>query len=192
MLALVRYSELTGDRHWIDVAAKGMDYIALVRDADKTPKNVEHDHWVLICLNELYRVEPRPHYLAHLKKIGAAIRSSQLKDSKYMDYNGGYYSSPRSTPAATRAEGMIAAYRLLRDIHDPDAPAYWECIDATARFMLWCQYTDENAMYVRNPAMAYGGIKEGPADLTMRIDYSQHHLCAMLGIHRILTSKEDR
>lgn len=190
MLALMRFYGRTGNRHWVEIAAKGMDYIALVRDRDRTPKNVEPDHWVLYALNELYRAEPREHYVTHLKKIGEGIRLKMIHSSKHPDFIGSFSRTVRSTPAATRNEGMIAGYKLLTMLKDPDAASWLEVIRNVVRFQTYCQFLDENVIYLRNPAKPYGGFKEGLLDFEMRIDYTQHNISALLGYYQILMQEK--
>ena len=191
MLAMVRFYQLTGEPWLLEVATRGMDYIALVRDIDRTSKNVEHDHWVMIAINELYRLAPRQHYLMHLKKIAAGIRLKQkLTHRKYPDYVGSFYATPRSTPAGTRNEGLIAGYNLLTYLEDPEAEQWLPMIDLTAKFQLKCQFTEENSVYVRNPKRVFGGFKEGLNNYEMRIDYSQHNISSLLGYYRILSGNK--
>ena len=53
---------------------------------------------------ESYSAEPTPpssvseKAIVDAKAVGEAIRRGQHTDSKYKDYNGGFYSTPRSTP----------------------------------------------------------------------------------------------
>jgi hypothetical protein len=191
MYGMLRLYKLTGDRHLVDVVAKGLDFIALVRDKDRTPADVEPDHWMMYALSEAYPLIPKPHYIMHIKKIGEGIRMDvHGADAKFPDYVGGFFKSVGSTPAATRNEGLIAGYRLLAERKDPVAEAWLTTIRAVAAFQLRCQLADESAMYLRNPAKAYGGFKKSLKEFEMRNDYTQHNVSALLGLARILSPKE--
>jgi len=130
---------------------------------------------------DLYPLAPKPAYLAHLKKLGEAIRAKQNADARTPDADGGFFKSDASTPAATRNEGIVAGVRLLAGLKDPLADPWLETARRIAAFELRCQFADENVVYLREPAKALGGFKKSLTDDSMRIDYTQHNVSALLG-----------
>ena len=94
---------------------------------------------------------------------------------------------PRSTPTATRTEGLSAAYELARDFgSDEEADEILEAVVLGLRYQMSTQFAPPSAMYLPNPARCLGGVRRSLTSFEIRIDYVQHHLSAALGYWRIL------
>ena len=103
IFALLRFYQVDKNPVWLAVAEKAADYLIHSRDVDKTINSLDHDHWLLYGLKELYSIKPKPEYVLHTVKICQAIIQSQNTQSSPIDYVGSFYKNPRSTPAATRS-----------------------------------------------------------------------------------------
>jgi hypothetical protein len=191
LLALLRLNALDQDPNWLDVAERGARWLIQVRDGGLADHQLAHDHWLLYALNELYRVRPDPLYLDHAMRIAGAIVMSQRVDHEQPDWAGSYRSGPadelpRSTPAATRSEGLLAAYLLARDYVGPDSAApIMEAIRRGTAFQLRNQLRPESVMHLPDPSQALGAFKRGLYDAESRIDYAQHSISSLLALYRL-------
>ncbi|MEW6737973.1 MAG: hypothetical protein AB1489_42240, partial [Acidobacteriota bacterium] len=155
ILALVRINALDRNKAWLDAAEAGAQYLINVRDENLSEKKLPHDHWLLYALNELYRQRPKPLYLEQAMRLARAMLRAQRRNPKYPDWRGGFFKPPRSTPTATRMEGLCAAYKLAKDFgRQADAEAILAGLRLGAIFQLQTQFRPESAMYLQNPLRA--------------------------------------
>ncbi len=191
LLALVRLYALDAQQSWLDAAEKGAQYLINVRDKELSVEELIHDHWLLYALNELYRYRPKPLYFDHARKIAKAIIQSQNRRPEFPDWLGSYYQPPRSTPTATRTEGLLAAYALERDFGN--AQFSGKILDAAKlgiKFQLQTQFRPETVMYLKNPARSLGAFHRSLTNFEIRIDYVQHNISSLLGLYRVLDSSQ--
>ena len=141
------------------------------------------DAWLMQALEALYNIGREKRYADHTLALAAAIIAEQYTDADPDGYAGGFGPGPpRVTPAASRAEGLVAAYRLARSTGDARASSIVASLKASARFQLTQQFTSENNASARNPARAAGGFFEGSTEQWVRIDFVQHNISSLLGI----------
>ena len=191
ILALVRAHSVDGQEKWLDAAARGARYLIHVRDGNVPTSELAHDHWLLYALNDLYRVRRKPEYLRHARRLAGAIYDSQCRATAIPDHLGSYYRPPRSTPTATRSEGLLAAYLLFRDNGLQEEARM--CMDAAqlgAAFVLQMQFRPESVLYVAKPWYCLGGVHGSLTSFELRNDYTQHALSALLALHRILVEEK--
>ncbi|GAB4420689.1 MAG: hypothetical protein Kow002_09210 [Anaerolineales bacterium] len=186
LFALARLYQLDGNETWMDAAEKGAIWLITVRDGEKTDDELLHDHWLLYALNEIYRFRANPILYDHAMRTAKVIIQSQHLDPKYDDWFGGYYVPPRSTPTATRSEGLYAAYQLARDFGTPEQT---EEILNTLRngvlFQLGTQFQPESVMYLADPTRSLGAFHRELTNYEIRIDYVQHNISSILGLYYI-------
>ena len=187
ILALVRLYRVDPQDTWLAAARAGADWLINVRDAGKPTPALPHDHWLLMGLDELYQLTGDARYATHAARIAEAIVAAQRTDSPHPDWIGSFYNPPRSTPTATRAEGLAAATRLARRT-GKDATPFLEVLQRMAAFQLRCQITSENDLYLARPDLARGGFRRSLTDWEIRIDYVQHNVSALLGLRSLLES----
>jgi len=188
LLALVRIYGQDPDQGWLDTAEKGAQYLIKVRDADLVVEELTHDHWLLYALNELFRHRPDPLYLDHAMRIAQAIVLAQNRDPEYPDWLGSYYEPPRSTPTATRTEGLCAAYQLARDFETSlSAEDILEAMELGIAFQLQTQFRPESLLYVRDPQRSLGGFHYSLTNFRIRIDYVQHNISGLLCTAQVLS-----
>lgn len=187
IFAMVRLYEVDKNPVWLEIAAKGANYIIHERDKGKSVKQLDHDHWLLYGLDALYIHDSNSDYTQHALKICEGILRAQHQKDAPLDYLGGFYDPPRSTPTSIRAEGLCAAYRLLSGTVKPMViDDVLESIKRCIQFQLQMQFTPERSLYLPQPDRAWGGISKGLKDFSIRIDYVQHHLSSLIGLYRIL------
>jgi len=207
ILALVRLHALVprqGQRSWLDAAERGARWLITVRDGDAPDEALPHDHWLLYALNELHRLRPDPIFLAHTRRLARVIMASQHREPAIPEWRGGDYEPPRTTPTATRSEGLAAAYALLRDHRagargsataagtaeeDADVGRILEVLQLGAGFQLRTQLGAATAINLPQPGRALGGFHNTLTDYEIRIDYVQHNISSLLALRRILRGK---
>jgi hypothetical protein len=185
ILALLRLYRVDPQDAWLAAARAGADWLIDVRDAGKPTSALPHDHWLLMGLDELQQLTGDHRYAAHAARIAEAIIAAQRTTSPHPDWIGSFYDPPRSTPTATRAEGLVAATRIARRTGGNDAP-YLEALDRMAAFQLRCQITHESGLYLPRPDLARGGFRRSLTNWEVRIDYVQHNVSALLGLRSLL------
>jgi hypothetical protein len=175
---------------WIDAANRIAHWMIQVRDKGVPDLKLEHDHWLLYGLNELYRITPHQIYLEHAIKTCKAIMHRQILKNDYPDYIGAHDNrgDPSSTQAATRSEGLLAAYKLLRDFGN--VPEFVEQVLQYAKrsicFQLRTQYTELTTMYVHDAPRALGGFRGALNSHDIRIDYVQHNISSLISLYGIV------
>lgn len=187
LFALVRLYQLDGDPRWLDAAERGAAWLIEVRDGELSDDELSHDHWLLYALNELHRERPRALYVEHALRLARVIASSQNRDPEFPDWRGSYYRPPRSTPTATRSEGLCAAWELARRVARNEAAA--EILEAArlgVDFQYQLQFRPESTLYLPDPERALGGFPRSLTNFEVRIDYVQHNLSSLLALRRIL------
>jgi len=190
ILALLRLHGVDPRSAWLDAARTGADWLIDVRDAGKSTAALPHDHWLLMGLDELHCVTGDARYSSHAERIAAAIVAAQRRDSRYPDWVGSFYDPPRSTPTATRAEGLVAACRLVRR-NGADDTALLDALRLMASFQLRCQLTRENVLYLPRPDRAVGGFRRSLTNWEVRVDYVQHNVSALLGLRSLLMERSE-
>ncbi|MBN8511510.1 MAG: hypothetical protein J0L79_00570 [Rickettsiales bacterium] len=186
---LMESYKILADENLAEAAFKIAKWLINVRDISTPADKLPHDHWLLYGLNELYRQRQDFQFVEHSIKICSAITESQNLSVKYPDYHGSYYKGdPRSTPAATRSEGLLAAYKLVSEFGNDKKTAdiILECAKRTICFQLRTQYTDINTIYLQYPEKALGGFRTSINNHEIRIDYVQHNLSSLISMYKIL------
>ncbi len=188
ILALVRLYSFDRDPAWLDVAEKAAKYLITRSETTENTAELIHDHWLLYGLNELYRHRPDSMYLKRAFRTAQSMHARQVRQSEYSDHLGGFPNPPRITSTATRSEGLVATWHLAKDFgfHKEAEHILDTLVKATA-YQLRGQYGPESAMYFKRPDKVLGGFRNSMTGYDIRIDYVQHNLSAMLGLHRILT-----
>ena len=190
ILALTRLFEIDRNPEWLFAAMRGADWLIMKRDGGKQTRDLPHDHWLLISLNELQRITGKRIYATHSFRTAQAILTAQRTVSQNHDLIGSFYDPPRSTPTAIRAEALVAVWQLATREGAPRA-AYLRALERMSLFQLRCQFTDENILYLPRPDLAIGGFRQSLTNWDVRIDYVQHNISALLGLHSILIAQQN-
>ncbi|HXG65068.1 MAG TPA: hypothetical protein VNO70_08160 [Blastocatellia bacterium] len=180
ILGLVSLFERSGDRRLLGAARRGADYLV---ESQRKLEKLPPDAWLMQALEALHRIGRERRYAEHAIALAERMMADQYPDNAPAGYAGGFGPRmPRTTAAAARAEGMVAAYRIARSIGDPRAARIANSLKAAARFQLTQQFDAGNSASLPNPERAKGGFRASPASLRIRIDYVQHNISALLGV----------
>lgn len=179
MLGLIRLYGLNHDARLLNAARRGADYLII---RQQKMNELPADAWFMQALEGLYNIGREKRYADHAIALAEAMISDQYAEDAPEGFAGGFGpGSPRATPAASRAEGLVAAYRLARRTGDARAVKIAASLRASAVFQLAQQLTADTEG-VRNPRLAAGGFREGLTSMKVRIDYVQHNISSLLSI----------
>jgi uncharacterized protein YyaL (SSP411 family) len=191
IFALSKLYQLDKNKKWIESAHRGAHWLISVRDKGKAINMLEHDHWLLYALKELYDHQEYSLYVEHAKKITDAILKIQHKKltGEKENWNGGYYNPPRSTPTATRTEGLFSAYQIFQKAGEKEyAKKTLKAIENGIEFQLRTQMTKDKIKNLNADPMSLGGFHSSLEDYSIRIDYVQHNISAILGYLKIISN----
>ncbi|MBS3763525.1 MAG: hypothetical protein KGZ25_09520 [Planctomycetes bacterium] len=192
ILGLTRLYEVDRQKKWLDAAERGAHYQVKIKQ-HKPAEMLFHDHWVLYALYETYRRRSHSGLLSHSRRLASAMVRKQNRKPQVPDWLGSYYRPPRSTPTATRSEGLGAAFKLERDFGNAElARIFRNNIELGIRFQLQTQYTPECAIHLPDPAKAMGGFRRSLTRSEIRIDYVQHNLSSLIAYINILRHEQSR
>lgn len=186
LLSLVRLYQLDADERWLLSARRAARY--LIDKARKTPEPA-HDHWLMIGLQALFEVDPNPDYQNYSWELAETILATQHKKDARPDWEGGFYSPPRSTPTDIRAEGLNAAWAMARESGRTDLDLrLGSGVRKALQFSRLCEVEPPVAILMKEPGYCRGAVMRGLCDPEIRIDYVQHHISALLGACRNTTA----
>ena len=187
ILGLLRLYQWDPQEKWLTAARAASDWLIDVRDKGKSERSLANDHWLMIALSYLYQTTRDEKYLEHSLNLARAVKFQYDKNKPawddYPDYRGGYYDPPRSTPAATRGEGLVAVMDTCR-VAERDCEWVWELLEETIRHEHLSQYDPDMMWWIKNKRKAFGGWNGGLIDTEIRNDFVQHNMSAVLGTER--------
>jgi hypothetical protein len=189
ILGLLRLHTWDPDPKWLAAARAASDWLIDVRDKGKSERSLANDHWLMIALSYLYQATKDEKYVEHSLNLARAVQYQYDKNKPswddYPDYRGGYYDPPRSTPAATRGEGLVAVMDTCR-LAERDCEWVWELLEETIRHENLSQYDPDMMWWIKNRKKAFGGWNGGLIDTEIRNDFVQHNMSAILGTERLM------
>ena len=178
-VGLISLYELDHDPRWLTAAGKALAYLARNR-AGVSP--IPADHWALIATARLlpYCREPecvKSQLVGHAVHICNRILQDQIQIGSDRRLEGGFDVAGRTTPTATRLEGLLAALEFLPSDNSGERLAIEGAVKRGIAFLLRSEIT----------AGPYAGGMPGavldsnnPHAANIRIDYVQHALSAWL------------
>ncbi len=143
------------------------------------------EHWTCLAADEVHRLYGDPDHARLCRAVAGFNRRLQHHrgETVFEDYVGGVgftpFFPPYTTSTATRAEAMIAAYRISKRQGAADPELRHGIIDAVA-FLTHSQYAREDTFAFRSGSLAIGGVPWSYYDPVIRIDTVQHSGAVML------------
>lgn len=181
-LGLAMLYKIDPDPDWLSAAIKAMEYLSVSR---KGLSVVEADHWALLATAEILRIGgencPREMLLAHAFQVANSIMLERPVFPKESKLYGCFSPEGRTTPTATRLEGLLAAKSYLTGKGEEFDTRLDEMIRSGIAFLVRSQF--KTGKYA-------GGIPAAVIDSTtklneakaneIRVDFVQHALSAFL------------
>ena len=203
-LGLVMLYEHDSDLAWLRAATRALAHLSRKR---RGKRRVPADHWALLATERVLRhwhklgdtsttgVEPaagRKHLIDHAVQIAKAM----LRDRRRANHrpgapaHGSFDSKARTTPTATRLEGLQALLRLLPHDHRVRSPVQ-RAVTTGVAFLQRAQIRGG----VLDGGMPRALLVDGEGHSSrfarrareVRIDYVQHALSAWLAYHAATT-----
>jgi hypothetical protein len=186
-LGLALLHERDPDTRWLEVAARGLAHLARERHSDAT---VPADHWAILATARLLsRASPLPgtsrdELLRHARQIGESILAQGPELDPKSPIHGSFDPQGRTTPTATRLEGLLALLPLLPQ-GDPLARRIAAAARAGVAFLLRAQV--QEGPHAGAIPRAWSRLTSEPQDSAfnrrateVRIDYVQHAMSAWM------------
>ena len=189
-LGLLLLDEVHPDEAWATAASEALCYLARTRQG---AKEVPADHWALIATARLLsRRDPtpfaveRPLLISHAQQIVRQMLREQAPQHGQGRLDGCFSHDGRTTPTATRLEGLLATLTLMEG--DPPLHAQMEMACQRGLFFLLRAQIKAGAFVGGVPRAMALPANDHPAGTPsfqeraseIRIDYVQHVLSAML------------
>jgi len=190
-LGLVMLYEYDPQPQWINHAAKVLTYLANLR---KNNKKVPPDHWALLATAKILEISknqklriPEELIINHGKQIVNGIIAGVPEYTEKTNPNFGCLTRDgRTTPTATRLEGIIAFYEVLGE-KDKTLNETIAKISANGiNFLMRSQIKEGIYKGAIPPRLVenFEAIKR-TRDKIVRIDYVQHALSAFLNYQKV-------
>ncbi|MDM8522231.1 hypothetical protein QUF80_02570 [Desulfococcaceae bacterium HSG8] len=198
-LGLLMLYEKDASDVWIESAAKALAYMARSR---KNRTDIPADHWALLATKKMLSLENKDELpvsrnllISHAVRICDTILQSQIVNPERPEYDGGFSKDGRTTPTATRLEGLQAALSFLPPNHKVRK---WieSSVTLGIAFLLRAQIIEGE--FVGAFPRAVGKIsknipnadKFNRRSTEVRIDYVQHALSAMIQYLHLMNDKK--
>ena len=174
---------------WLQAAGRTLEYLARSR---RHVTHVPADHWALLATEKILSLDhdaalpvARGLLINHAVQICEAILRDQIQDPERPDYDGGFTRDGRTTPTATRLEGLQAALSFLPHNHGLREPIE-AAVSRGMSFLLRAQISEGEFLgaFPRAVGKIDRATREADAfnrrATEVRIDYVQHALSAMI------------
>lgn len=202
-LGLLCLYEMTHEAHWAQAANRSLLALAEQRANATT---VPADHWALIATQSLFTnySSLRPHdkeiHLRHIRQIVTEILESQIGTPRANEVPpkispltyGAFDAYGKTTPAATRMEGLLAAYHCLPSEDRVLKERIRNSIEAGIKFLVRAQVqTPPHIGAIPRAVLAMKEVSKEAKQFNkrtgeVRIDYLQHTLSALAGYLKLL------
>ena len=186
VFALGRFAAAYGDKKTLDVAGKGMDFLAgPYWNHFLGSYFFGQEHWSCLAAQELYEQLHKPKYARYCHGIG--VNYDNLThgrgETPFVEDVGGmsitHFFTPHTGGTATAAEAMVSAV-ILGKAEGLDVDPIAEQLVATYGFLLKGQVSDHDTFWMRRPRLAIGGFYESQTKTRIRIDNVQHAISAIV------------
>lgn len=201
-LGLLMLHEFDPDERWIRGAVEALGYLARSR---KGLDQVPADHWALLATARLLSTSDvssidvdRDLLIAHAIQISESIMDEQVIETDSPALLGGFTLEGRTTPTATRMEGLLAMLDILPEDQVERRAKLRASIDLGMFFLNNAQVrSGDHAGAI--PRAVRPWPDDGSSDVRafnrrvneVRIDYVQHAMCAMIQYVQSLSARTE-
>ena len=199
-LGLVMLHEKDPTGPWLQSAYRILAYLARIRE---NSTKIPADHWALLATEKILTFEGDAGFLIsrelltnHAIQICETILRDQVNDPDRPEYDGGFTLDGRTTPTATRMEGLLATLSFLPENRDI-RKRIRSSVNRGISFLLRAQVREGVHAGAFPRAI---GKKKGDSALVkkfnrrvteVRIDYVQHAMSALIQYRDLLMSEEN-
>ena len=176
---------------WLDASARALGYLARSREGSA---QVEADHWALLATARLlplyheHRIPvPRKVILAHAIQNCKSIVNSRPAHANDPLLSGSFKEDGRTTPTATRLEGLLAALEFLPVEEQELRTSMVSSVRDGMNFLLRAQISSgqfaggiPRAIRPLPPGKLHDIVNFNRRATEIRIDYVQHAMSAMI------------
>jgi hypothetical protein len=184
LLALARYYARDRDARWREVFERALPFYQQYFRERRPPMFVP---WQAQAWGQVARTTRLRRYADFVFEMSDFLLPMQIEGRTGQEaiFNGGFDvhgGGKAGISSAVYVEGLVDALRTACVFDDcARAKRYSDAIRKAARFIVQLQFRPEEAYYVQSPQDVIGGMRNTPADPTLRIDHVQHALSALLG-----------
>jgi len=182
-LGLLMLYKLDPSPLWLQAAAKALAYLIKHRPVETG------DQWLLIASAKLLSLKNYPQniiskdtVIKYSKLFCEHVMQEQVRYAYNREYIGGFNRDGRTTPTATRLEGLAAALEIIGDSDPSFRRTVYTSIEQALYFLLRAQITEgkNSGGMPRAICQLPGQQKFNRRSGEIRIDYVQHTLSAMI------------
>ncbi len=180
LTALMLLYEDTHNREYLAVAERVFDYYRGLYERSR--KKASMSPWMSKAYSRVFFATRDRKYADFVFRMNDYVLSLQEgMDKEYVDKIGSFFSTATSSGTGVMVESIAEAYKVAKALNDVErTAAYRKGILMGNRFILQCQYTDDNMFTARNRDLALGGMRSSIYESAIRIDSNQHGGCALL------------
>ena len=188
-LGLLMLYEKDPSSIWLKSACHALEYLAQSRE---NSADIPADHWALLATAKILSLQnnnevpiSKSLLVSHALQICEALIREQIDDPARPDYDGGFAEDGRTTPTATRLEGLLAALSFL-PVNHKMRKSIDTSIPRGISFLIQAQIKEGkfSGAMPRAVGRKWGNnpdAKKFNRRVTeVRIDYIQHAMCAMM------------
>ncbi len=188
-LGLLMLYEKDPSSIWLKSAYHALEYLAQSRE---NSADIPADHWALLATEKILSLEnsnevpiSKSLLVNHAVQICEAMIREQIDDPVRLNYDGGFAEDGRTTPTATRLEGLLAASSFL-PVNHKMRKRIDTSIPRGISFLIQAQIKEGefSGAMPRAVGRKWGNnsdAKKFNRRVTeVRIDYIQHAMCAMM------------
>jgi len=189
LLAVAREYALTREGRWRALCDKSLDFYVAYWREKRPPMFVP---WQAQAFGQMARATRLRKYADYVYEMSDAIAGMMIEPERAPSpiYQGAldvYGLGYGGISTAVYVEGLVEAARVAREFGDVErAKRYSELVRQASRFVMQLRFREEECYYVQSPQDVIGGVRNTPADPTLRIDHAQHALAALLGAAELL------
>lgn len=181
---------------WMKTAEKAAAFIVKTDEQEEDDANFTFDHWLMYGIAEMDAAgfDVPDSFVNHAVRTTAVASKWQngnvdpKEDPDDVDRLGIFYDDVSATATATKSEGLCAVINLLEK-KKKDWKLAFDTSVLSIRYQLQAQYQPEEAMFMRNPQRILGGFHNSILSTDLRNDYTQHNLCSLLCLSRVMEKR---
>lgn len=186
LLALMRLYEEKQDPRLLEAVTKAFPYYREFFKKDGHPAAVP---WLTQAYYRAYRADDNPAYAELVFRMTDLVASIQNTTGRpqpdllgrFYDPEHREYGPPLAASTGVFVEGLVDAYRMARIREDKAREqAYRQAIVLGIRSLMQLQYRDDNLYCVEDSFRTRGGLRGTVLSTTIRMDYTQHAVQAMI------------